>query len=520
MNPELPENRTILAVDDRLENLKILIKYLEDSGYELMVANSGEEALKHVDRIIPDIILLDVLMPGIDGFETCLRLKKKKATRDIPVLFMTALTETVDKVKGFEVGAADYLTKPLQHEEVLARVNAHLCIRKFQQQLQQQNDLLQQKNTLLKKQKQELRESEARFRGLSEATFEGILIHDEGLLLDGNEALERMFGYKRTEVVGKNFIDFLTPASRKPALSCMQTKCENPYEAVGIRKDGSLIPLEIQGKTMPRKGKDVRVVAIRDLTWRKAMEEEKARIQQENLNFSMKTLRFVTHELKSPLSTMQTMLTVMLEGYMGEVSEDIGEYLLRIRHNCEDLQDMVKNYLDISRLGMGELVARKASVNYFKEIVAPCVEQTQILFESHELTLSVICPENLTVQGDHDLLRIAMTNYLTNAAKYAVPKSQARLTVTEKKGNLITSVWNEGTGFLPKEQEMLFTKFSRLKNENTRKQRGSGLGLYLVKNIIELHDGEVWAESAPGKWAKFCFSFPTKDENIVQKEKE
>jgi len=145
------EKRTILAVDDKLENLKVLIAYLEDSGFELMVAQSGEETFKHIERIIPDIILLDVLMPGIDGFETCRRLKKDEATKDIPVIFMTALTDTVDKVKGFEAGAVDYLTKPLQHEEVLARVNTHMTIREFQLQLQEQNVLLNQKNTQLKK---------------------------------------------------------------------------------------------------------------------------------------------------------------------------------------------------------------------------------------------------------------------------------------------------------------------------------------------------------------------------------
>ena len=151
MKLETSEKRTILAVDDKLENLKVLIKYLEDSGFELMVAQSGEETFKHIERIVPDIILLDVLMPGIDGFETCRRLKENETTQDIPVIFMTALTDTVDKIKGFKVGAVDYLTKPLQHEEVLARVNAHITIREFQQQLQEQNVLLQQTNAQLRK---------------------------------------------------------------------------------------------------------------------------------------------------------------------------------------------------------------------------------------------------------------------------------------------------------------------------------------------------------------------------------
>ncbi|MCP4673527.1 MAG: response regulator [Desulfobacula sp.] len=148
MKLESSDKRTILAVDDKLENLKVLIRYLEASGFELMVAQSGEEAFQHIERMIPDMILLDILMPGIDGFETCQRLKANEATKDIPVIFMTALTDTLDKVKGFEHGAVDYLTKPLQLEEVLARVNAHMATRESQQQLQKKNILLQQKITV------------------------------------------------------------------------------------------------------------------------------------------------------------------------------------------------------------------------------------------------------------------------------------------------------------------------------------------------------------------------------------
>jgi PAS domain S-box-containing protein len=383
-----------------------------------------------------------------------------------------------------------------------------LTIRKFQWQLQEQNELLQQKNALLEEQKRELQESEARFLGLSEATFEGILIHDEGRIIDGNQTLEKMFGYQRSEVVGKNILEFLSPRFRDKVLEWMRTKIEKPYEAEGIRKDGSLFPLEVQAKTMPYQGRDVRVGAIRDLTWRKAMEEEKARIQKENLTFSLDTLGFVTHELKSPLAAMQTLIAVMLEGLVGEVPEKIGTYLVRIRRNCEELQDMVKNYLDLSRIGMGELVVRKAPVNYHKEIVEPCVEHSQILFKSRELTLAVDCPENVAVQADRELLRVALTNYLTNAAKYGAEHTQVRLTVREDQGKLTTTVWNKGAGFRPDEQASLFAKFSRLENKNTLRNRGSGLGLYLTKHIVELHNGKVWAESAPDKWAKFCFSVP------------
>jgi signal transduction histidine kinase len=112
---------------------------------------------------------------------------------------------------------------------------------------------------------------------------------------------------------------------------------------------------------------------------------------------------------------------------------------------------------------------------------------------------------------DHDLLRVALTNYLTNAAKYGATQTQVRLTVREDQRELTTTVWNEGAGFHPEDQDSLFSKFTRLENENTLKNRGSGLGLYLTKHIIELHQGKVWAESVPEQWAKFCFSFPMND---------
>ena len=143
------------------------------------------------------------------------------------------------------------------------------------------------------------------------------------------------------------------------------------------------------------------------------------------------------------LYVWQSMIAVMLEGFVGEVPDKIGTYLLRIRRNCEELQDMVKNYLDLSRVGMGKVVARKASVKYYKEIVEPCVDHTRIFFESRAVTLNVDCPENLTVQADQDLLRIALTNYLSNAAKYGAPHTQVRLTVREEPGGRIsTTVWS------------------------------------------------------------------------------
>ena len=145
MSTDTAKKGAILIVDDTPTNLEVLVDYFADNHFNLFVATDGESALEQVNHARPDIILLDVKMPGIDGFETCRRLKSNKETEDIPVIFMTALTDTVDKVKGFTLGAVDYVTKPIQHEEVLARVTTHLTLRTLQRRLQGANETLEQK---------------------------------------------------------------------------------------------------------------------------------------------------------------------------------------------------------------------------------------------------------------------------------------------------------------------------------------------------------------------------------------
>jgi signal transduction histidine kinase len=128
---------TILVVDDNPTNIQVLFDVLSEFGYRVAIAKSGEAALQRLQSYQPDLILLDVMMPGIDGFETCQRLKADPVTRNIPVIFMTALSDSVDKVKGLSLGAVDYITKPIQHEEALARIRIHLQLRDAQKRLEQ-----------------------------------------------------------------------------------------------------------------------------------------------------------------------------------------------------------------------------------------------------------------------------------------------------------------------------------------------------------------------------------------------
>jgi DNA-binding response OmpR family regulator len=133
---------TILIIDDTPTNLGVMVGHLETQGYRVLIAQDGEEGLQRAELTHPDVILLDVMMPGAGGFEVCRKLKSRSSTRDIPVIFMTSLTATRDKVTGFAAGAVDYVTKPLQADEVIARIDTHLKLHAAQTQLEEQNTLL------------------------------------------------------------------------------------------------------------------------------------------------------------------------------------------------------------------------------------------------------------------------------------------------------------------------------------------------------------------------------------------
>ncbi|MEM1170250.1 MAG: hybrid sensor histidine kinase/response regulator [Cyanobacteria bacterium P01_H01_bin.35] len=134
----LPNSEYILVVDDTPANLKVIVETLTDEGYEVSTAISGERALKQISYDLPDLILLDIQMPGIDGFETCKRLKQNPETKDIPVIFMTALSDSESIVKGFTLGAVDYITKPFQAVEVLARIKTHINLQQLRNNLEKE----------------------------------------------------------------------------------------------------------------------------------------------------------------------------------------------------------------------------------------------------------------------------------------------------------------------------------------------------------------------------------------------
>jgi len=190
MTENLQPPPVVLMVDDTPANLSVLYDLLSEANYDVLVAEDGESALERAAYARPDLILLDVMMPGIDGFETCRRLKEQPETRDIPVIFMSALSDTVDKVKGLRLGAVDYVTKPFQHEEVLARIHTHLTLQQL---------------------KRDVAEREARLAAILAGAMDPIVAFDaDGRISLFNPAAEKVFRQPAANMIGEKIESLLS----------------------------------------------------------------------------------------------------------------------------------------------------------------------------------------------------------------------------------------------------------------------------------------------------------------------
>ncbi|MBD2127999.1 PAS domain S-box protein [Microcoleus sp. ZQ-A2] len=291
----MTEKGVILIVDDTLTNLEVLFGCLTNAGFRILVAEDGMSAIENAKYALPDLILLDILMPGLDGFETCRRLKADQATAEIPVIFMTALAETVDKVKGFSLGAVDYITKPFQQEEVLARVQAHVSLRHLTQQLREQNTQLEQEIQERQRKEAALSQSEERFRLLVEKVkdYAIFMLDPSGRVVSWNSGAERIKGYRADEIIGQSFSRFYPDEEIQhgyPQRLLEIAAAEGQVEDEGwrVRKDGSRFWANVVITALRDETGNLRgfTKVTRDITDRKRAEEERDRF----FNLSMDML--------------------------------------------------------------------------------------------------------------------------------------------------------------------------------------------------------------------------------------
>ena len=256
----------ILIVDDTPANLGVLVDLLSAHDFAVSVAEDGDSALEQIDYIVPDLVLLDVLMPNLDGYATCEQLKARSATRDIPVIFMTGLTDTVNKVKGFELGAVDYITKPFQHEEVIARITSHLTLQQLKQRLQ---------------------ESEERLSRVIESAMDAIVTLDqEGRIVFFNRAAEQVFRCSSSQAIGQPCGRFLSAPLRRMILDHGDTPLPAMWLPEGyhaVRADGESFAIEASLSRAEASGRTIHTLILRDMEERnrERLREMSARMQHD-----------------------------------------------------------------------------------------------------------------------------------------------------------------------------------------------------------------------------------------------
>ncbi|MBN3959438.1 response regulator [Nostoc sp. NMS8] len=235
----------ILVVDDTPDNLRLLSAMLTQLGYEIRRVINGATALKTVQAAPPDLILLDIMMPEMNGYEVCQHLKASEITRDIPVIFISALDEVFDKVKAFAVGGVDYITKPFSEEEVFARVENNLTIRRLQKQLTEQNVLLQQEISVRQKAESALRLSQFYLDKFKDSIF---FVNSNAQFVYVNEAACQMLGYSRKELQNMTVhdIDPYFPAETwHSQWQELRQKDSSSFESIHLTQDGRNLDVKI-----------------------------------------------------------------------------------------------------------------------------------------------------------------------------------------------------------------------------------------------------------------------------------
>jgi len=514
MKNDLNKSGVILIVDDTPINLEMLFDFLGKAGFTVLIAEDGESAITIAEYGTPDLILLDILMPGIDGFETCRRLKANESTQDIPVIFMTALSETIDKVKGFDLGAVDYLTKPLQHQEVLARIQLHLKLRTLTKTLQEQNLRLETEIAERLQVEEKIREQAA----LLDITSDAIIVKDfDNQICYWNQGAEHLYGWKALEVMGQNVNQILYPPETL-------SQIENIYASIAesgfwqgelkqVNKQGQAVIVASRWTLMcDRNAQAKSILTINtDITEKKHLESQILRAQRLE---SIGTLASgIAHDLNNILTPILT-AAQLLQLKMPDTSDRNQQMLKTIENNSKRGAALVKQVLQFARGVDGQRSIVQVS-HLFSEM-------QQIVQETFPKSIELVAniqPGLWAVIGDATHLHQLLMNLVVNA-RDAMPtggsikisaenlfidQQYARMNLDAHVGAyIVITVADTGVGMQPEIIDRIFEPFFTTKEIG----KGTGLGLSTVRGIIQSHGGFVNVSSQVGKGTKFKVFLP------------
>jgi len=517
--PSLLGAKRLLAVDDSQTYLQALASELVLEGYEPLLASSGEQALELLAHERVDAILLDLVMPGMSGQETCRHIKLSPEWRDIPLLILTAHEGRDSMIEGINAGADDFIAKSSDFDVLKARLRAQLRRKHFED----ENRRIREKLVL--------REAEARFHRLVRSNIIGVIFGDlEGRITDANDAFFDMLGYTRDDLRSGAIdqVSLTPPEWRDRDLDALVRLRESgsvaPFEKELRRRDGSRLPI-VLGLVL-LENSEAMVGFVLDRTEQRDAEEKIKRYTQalETANhdlelakdvaersnrFKSSFLAGMSHELRTPLNAIIGFAELLYDGHvtsdMPEHREFLGDILTSGRH----LLQLINDVLDLSKVEAGKLEFRGADVN-LAVLVAEVAAILRASANDKRVNIEIsIEPALGRLWLDPARLKQVLYNYLSNALKFTSTGGHIVIRGSEAgANNFRIEVADTGIGISPENIARLFGDFEQLGVDAEAAHVGTGLGLALTKRLVEAQGGSVGVESVIGRGTTFFATLP------------
>jgi PAS domain S-box-containing protein len=519
---------SILLVDDHRENVLALEAVLKDLGHNLVMASSGAEALKHILDEDFAVILLDVRMPDMDGFETAEMIRRRERSRHTPIIFMTAVSKGETFVdRGYAVGAVDYLFKPFVPEILRAKVSVFVDLFRKTAQIKEQAERLRRvEGREHRRELAELRTQRNRFFSLSLDLM--CVVGFDGFPKELNASWEEALGLPKNELLATRLEEFLHPDDREAARERVLRLSETSgmilsWENRLRRKDGTYRWLLWSAVGVPRE--KVYYAAARDITERREMEEEvrqlnadlERRVQErtsqlETANKELEAFSYsVSHDLRAPLRKLDGFSDILLR-HFGEKLDDEGRRLIQvIRSNSEHMGQLIDELLEFSRLGRKELMHGDVDMSALAQSVVDDALRQEPGRKADVRVLPLAA-----ARGDGAMLRQVFFNFVSNALKFTQRRARTEVELGSRVSDdgleTIYYIRDNGAGFDMKYAGKLFGVFSRLHTAD--EFDGTGIGLALVSRIVKRHGGRVWAEAVIDSGATFFFTLPRAEPHV------
>jgi PAS domain S-box-containing protein len=517
----------VLVVDDNIGDLQLLSKTLSESGYKVRPTQSGSLAIRSANLYPPDVILLDIHLRDYDGYSVCKQLKSTEQTNSIPIIFISASSEILSKIKAFEVGGIDYITKPFQPEEIIARIETHLTNKRLKQQLEEQNRRLQQEIQIRTTAEERLLIVE---RAIA-ATSDGIVITSaspDRPLVYVNKGFENLTGYSATEVIGKNCRFLQGDETNQPGIIEIRQALRDGRECEAIvknfRKDGTSFWNELKiSPVYDAEGNLTNFIGVQtDISERLATEQALAVAKEAAEQGSKAKSAFLanmSHELRTPLNAILGFSQLMLR--YPNLSDEQKENVEIILTSGEHLLALINQILDFSKIEAGRVTLNRNTFD-----IINMLDEVRHLFrlKAQEKGLDLIfdCTVEVPqyISTDEIKLRQVLINLLSNAIKFTVQGS-ITLTVeltsnleTSSNSNstsmthaLIFSIADTGIGIAAHEIDNLFQPFIQT-SSGQKSYEGTGLGLAISRQFVQLMGGEMTVRSELERGTTFTFHVP------------